>query len=152
MKKLLFTLLLLAAAAGTAFLMSEGTLPGWQSDKAVVKRKSHRFLECLKFKEFDEAVSFHAPADIKARPDMPKLLENFFKIPHEDLDIQDINIDFIEFDSTGRRAKAKTTCGVRILNTKEDKRPEAVLYWKKMDGNWYLDLRTTLERGTSAGI
>jgi hypothetical protein len=149
MKKLLFALLVLAAAAGTAFLMSEGYLPGWQSDKAVIKRKSHRFLECLKFKEFDEAVSFHSPADIKARPDMPKLLENFFKIPHENLDIQDINIDFIEFDSTGRLAKAKTTCGVSVLNTKENKRPESVLYWKKVDGNWYLDLRTTLERGSS---
>ena len=59
------------------------------------------------------------------------------------------NIDFVEFDSTGRLAKAKTTCGVRVLNTKEDRRPESVLYWKKTDGNWYLDLRTTLERGSA---
>lgn len=149
MKKLLSVVLLLAAAAGTAYLMSEGILPGWQSDKAVIKRKSHRFLECLKFKEFDEAVAFHAPADVKARPDMPKLLEGFFKIPPENLDIQDINVDFVELDSTGRLAKAKTTCGVRVLNTKENKRPESVLYWKKVDGTWYLDLRTTLERGSS---
>ncbi|MBI5241816.1 MAG: hypothetical protein HY926_15190 [Elusimicrobia bacterium] len=147
MKKLLAVLILLAAGAGGAYLMSEGVLPGWPGDKAVVKRKSHRFLECLKFKNFDEAAAFHTPADIKARPDMPKLLENFFKIPPENLDIQDINVDFVEFDSTGQRAKAKTTCGVRVLNAKEDRRPEAVLYWKKVDGGWYLDLRTTLERG-----
>ena len=149
MKKLLLAVFVLAAGAAGAYLASEGYLPGWQSDKAVIKKKSHRFLECLKFKEFDEAVSFHAPADIKARPDMAKLLENFFRIPPENLDIQDISIDFIEFDSTGQRAKAKTTCGVRILNTKEDRRPEAVLYWKKANGAWYLDLRTTLERGNS---
>jgi hypothetical protein len=152
MKKLLFAVFVLAVGAGTAYLMSEGTLPGWQTDRAIIKRKSHRFLECLKFKSFDEAAAFHSPADLKARPDMPKLLEGFFKIPPENLDIQDINIDFIEFDSTGQRAKAKTTCGVRILNTKENKRPEAVLYWMKVDGNWFLDLRTTLERGGAAGI
>ncbi|MDD5630076.1 MAG: hypothetical protein PHU21_13490 [Elusimicrobia bacterium] len=152
MKKLLFAVLLLAVAAGTGYLMHEGVVPGWQSDRALIKSKSLRFLECLKFKAFEEAAAFHAPADRQARPDLPKLLEDFFKIPPENLDIQDLNVDFIEFDSTGQRAKAKTTCGVRILNTKEEKRPEAVLYWKKADGTWYLDLRTTLERGSSAGF
>ncbi|MBI5242841.1 MAG: hypothetical protein HY922_04035 [Elusimicrobia bacterium] len=149
MKKLLFIVFLLGAAAGAAYLMSQGWIPGMQNDKSILKKKSFRFLECLKFKEFQEAAGFHMPEELKAHSDIPKMLENFFKIPHENLDIQDIIIDFIELDSTGYRAKVKTTSVTRILNRTDIHRPEAMLYWKKVGGQWYLDLRTTLERGAS---
>ncbi|MBI5209609.1 MAG: hypothetical protein HY927_06495 [Elusimicrobia bacterium] len=147
MKRLFAIVVVLAAGTGAAFLMSEGYVPGWPSDKAAIRQKSVRFLECLKFKNFEEAAVFHTPAELKDHPNIPKQLESFFKIPHENLDIQDINIDFMEFDSTGARAKVKTTTGVHVLNSKEDRRVEAMIYWKKVDGQWFMDLRTTLERG-----
>jgi hypothetical protein len=152
MKKLLALVLLLAAAGTAGYLASQGKLPGYENDKSVLTKKSARFMECLKFKEFAEAAGFHAPDEVKAHPDIPKMLENFFKIPHENLDIQSSTVDFIELDSTGKRAKVKTTSVIRILNrSNEIQRPEAMLYWRKaQDGRWFLDLRTTLERG--AGI
>jgi len=119
-----------------------------KTDARIVQEKSFRFLECLKFKEFNEAARFHTYEELREHPDIPKLLEGFFKIPHENLDIQDLHVDFVELDSTKTRAKVKTTVGLRILNKNEDRRPEAVLYWKKVGENWYLDLRTTLSRGS----
>ncbi|MFA5140738.1 MAG: hypothetical protein WC728_16045 [Elusimicrobiota bacterium] len=148
MKKLILIVLALAAAVGAAYLASEGRLPGFESEKGELKQKSARFMECLKFKEFVEAAAFHSPEEVKAHPDIPKQLENFFKIPHENLDIQETTIDYVELDSTGTRAKVKTTSVVRILNRKDEtQRPEAMLYWRKANGTWVLDLRTTLERG-----
>jgi len=149
MKKLFALVVLLAAAGSAAYLASQGKLPGYENDKSVLTKKSTRFMECLKFKEFAEAAAFHAPEELKAHPDIPKQLENFFKLPHETLDIQTTAVDFVELDSTGKRAKVKTTSVIRILNRNgEIQRPEAMLYWKKAaDNQWFLDLRTTLERG-----
>ncbi|HBL17392.1 MAG TPA: hypothetical protein DD417_11780 [Elusimicrobia bacterium] len=149
MKKLLFLVFLLAAGVGAAVLAQRGLLPGVATQKVQIKKKTWRFLECLKFKEFQEAAAFHTAEDLKANPNIPKQLESFFKIPHENLDIQDIEIDFIECDSTGMRCKVKTTTTVHVLNRTETKRIESMLYWKKVDGQWYLDLRTTLERGAT---
>jgi ATP-dependent exoDNAse (exonuclease V) alpha subunit len=143
MKKLILIALALAAAGGAAYYQASHG-----SEKAMLRKKSARFMECLKFKEFAEAAAFHSAAEVKAHPDIPKQLENFFKIPHENLDIQETLIDYVELDSTGARAKVKTTSVVRILNRKDEtQRPEAMLYWKKDKGAWVLDLRTTLERG-----
>lgn len=147
MKKLLILVVLLGGAAGAGFLAMRGRLPGVHTERGELLRKSDRFLECLKFKEFKEAAAFHSPEDLKANPDIPKLLENFFLVPHETLDIQDIVIDFIEFDSTGLLAKVKTTTTVKVLNKNENRNLETMLYWKKVGGLWFLDLRTTLERG-----
>jgi hypothetical protein len=147
MKKFLLLVVVLGAAAGAGFLAMRGMLPGVKTERGTLVKKSYRFLECLKFKEFQEAAAFHSPEDLKKNKDIPKLLENFFMVPHENLDIQDISIDFIEFDSTGRLAKVKTTTAVRMLNKDESRNAESMLYWKKDGDAWFLDLRTTLERG-----
>ena len=150
MKKLLALIVLLGAAGGAIYLAREGKLdlPAGLGggDRSALKRKSERFLECLKFKNFAEAASFHSAADLKATPDIPKLLEDFFLIPPESLDVQEYRIDYVELDSTGRRAKVKTISTVRILNKNETRKPEIMLYWKREGGQWYMDLRTTLER------
>ncbi len=149
MKKLLFVILVVALGAGAAYLAREGmipSLPGAGSDRAVLRKQSYRFLECLKFKDFKGAAAFHSPEDLKTNPNLPKLLEDFFLIPPESLDIQDIALDFIDFDSSGDRAKVKTTTTVNILNKKETQKPEIMLYWRRQGLKWYLDLRTTLER------
>lgn len=152
MKKLLALLVLIGLAAGGAWLAREGKvrLPAGLGeagqDRAALKTKSARFMECLKFKDFKDAAAFHSPQDLKEKPDLPKLLEDFFLIPPESLDVQETLIDYVELDSSGSRAKVKTTSTVHILNRKETQKPEIMLYWKRLDGSWYLDLRTTLER------
>ena len=149
MKKLLLVVVLAALGGGAVYMAREGMIPnvpGIGSDRAVLKRQSYRFLECLKFKDFKAAAAFHSPEDLKANPNIPKLLEDFFLIPPESLDIQDIALDFIDFDSSGNRAKVKTTTTVNILNKKETQKPEIMLYWNRQGLKWYLDLRTTLER------
>lgn len=75
------------------------------------------------------------------------MFEDFFLIPPEDLDVREVRVDYVELDSSGRRAKVKVTSTVEILNKKETRDPEAMLYWKLEGGVWRLDLRTTLERG-----
>ena len=149
MKKLLFVIFVFGLGIGAAYLAREGmipNLPGGGSDRAVLKKQSYRFLECLKFKDFRGAAAFHSPEDLKANPNLPKLLEDFFMIPPESLDIQDIAVDFVDLDSSGNRAKVKTTRTVNILNKKETQKPEIMLYWRRQGLKWYLDLRTTLER------
>ena len=47
----------------------------------------------------------------------------------------------------GVRAKVKGTSTVEVLNKKETRDPEAMLYWRLDGGVWYLDLRTFVERG-----
>lgn len=150
MKKLAGLLVLVAALAGGAFYAKQQgvEVPGLGGGpKAVLEKKSLRFIECLNFKDFRCAALFHTDQDLKERPDLPKLLENFFLIPPESLDVQSSRVDYVELDSTGNRAKVKTTTTVRILNKNETQKPEIMLYWKKLGENWYLDLRTTLERG-----
>lgn len=151
MKKLAAGFLLLAVAAGAVFLARQKgvVLPAalGGGDKAVLEKKSMRFIECLNFKDFRCAAAFHTEQDLKEKPDLPKMLENFFLIPPESLDVQDSRVDYVELDSTGSRAKVKTTTTVRILNKNETQKPEIMLYWKRLGDNWYLDLRTTLERG-----
>ena len=75
------------------------------------------------------------------------MLEDFFLIPPENLDVREVRVNFVELDSTGVRAKVKVTSTVEVLNKKETRDPEAMLYWRLDNGTWYLDLRTTLERG-----
>ena len=147
MKKLLLLAAFLGLAGGAAFLAQQGLIPGFENDSLTLKKKSFRFLECLKFKEFGEAARFHTLEELKAHPDIPKKLERFFLIPPENLDVQQIDIDFVELDSTGRRARVKTTTSVNVLNKNEKRRAEAILYWKRVGDQWFLDLRTTLERG-----
>ncbi len=148
MKKFLVLVIILGSAIGAGFLAMRGQLPGVETETGTLLKKSTRFLECLKFKEFQEAARYHSPEDLKKNKDIPKLLENFFMIPHESLDIQDVSIDFVDFDSTGQLAKVKTTTTVLVLNKKEKRNVESMLYWKKDGDLWYLDMRTTLERGS----
>ncbi|MBI3298956.1 MAG: hypothetical protein HYZ75_12370 [Elusimicrobia bacterium] len=147
MKKLIAFLVLAGSGAGFFLAASNGYVPGVGGHKAVLIVKSRRFMECLKFKEFKEAARFHHPQDLKERPDIPKMLEDFFLIPPENLDVKDVRVDYVELDSTRVRAKVRVTSTVEVLNRKETRDPEAMLYWRLENGEWYLDLRTTLERG-----
>ena len=146
MKKLLIVVFVLAVLGGVGYAVFTGHVPALKSDRHIVIGKTHRFFECVKFKEFGEAGNFHTAEDAK-KADIPKMIEDLFKVPPEYLDVQDVNILFAEIDSSKVLAKVKTRCTVQLLNTKEIRHPECILYWKLENGEWYLKLRSTLERG-----
>lgn len=164
MRKLLALVLVLGAGGGAAFLASQGLLPGVATPSAELRRKSLRFIECLKYKEFNEAARFHAFEDLKKHPEIPCQLEGFLHVPPELLDVQDFRIDSIDFDSTGARARVKTTTFFNLLNEGQvmtevkgketegkTRRSESILYWKRVGPEWHMDLRTSLERGIHVG-
>ena len=105
--------------------------------------KVNRFLECLKFKEFEEAGMFHSP-DEADKADIPNLIWEMFKIKHEQLDIQSWEEPIIEIDSTGQLAVTKTRTKVKVLNSNEIRDTEINFYWKKREGKWYMYLRSSL--------
>ena len=149
-KKAVLILLLLALLGGGAYAVFSGLTPVYRSDAHLLKQKSERFWECVKFKEFGEAAQFHHPDEQKLA-NIPKLIEDLFKVPPEQLDIQEVYVKFAEIDTSGILGKVKTQCTVHVLNSKEIRNPEVMLYWKKVQGRWYLKLRSTLVRSPRMG-
>ena len=148
MKKLFLLALLVVGVVGFFYASSEGYLGGLSGsgdDKREIRDKTVRFFECLKFKEFKEASDFHNEEDQKAA-DIPSMIENLFQVPPEYLDIQDISLMYVEIDSSGILAKSKTRCHAKELNTGQEKDHEVILYWKKEADQWFLKLRSSLER------
>jgi hypothetical protein len=144
-KKAILILLLLIILGGGAYVLLSGLTPVYQSDAHLLKQKTERFWECVKFKEFGEAAKFHHP-DEQKKAKIPDLIEDLFKLPPERLDIQEVYVKFAEIDTSGILGKVKTQCTVHILNTKQIRHLEVMLYWKKVEGKWYLKLRSTLVR------
>ena len=143
-KKLLLILILLAIAGGAAWAVLGGWTPIFQSDRHIIIKQAKRFMECIKFKEFGEAAAYHTAQDSK-KADIPFLIERLFKVKPEQMDIQECNVIFGEIDSSGILGKTKSRCIVHLLNTKEVRKPEIVLYWKKEGGRWFLKLKSSLE-------
>lgn len=148
MKKLALLAFIVVAVVGFFYASSEGYvggLSGSGEDKREIREKTIRFFECLKFKEFEEAAAFHNEEDQKDA-NISSMIEDLFHIPPEYLDIQDIALMYVEIDSSGILAKSKTRCHAKELNTGQEKDHEVILYWKKESDNWYLKLRSSLER------
>lgn len=143
--KILLLLLLLLVGGLAAYLVLGGKTPLYRSERHLLKAKTARFFECIKFKEFGEAAAFHDAADQK-KADIPRLIEDLFRVPPEQLDIREITVVFAEIDSTGILAKTKTRCIVHLLNSKEVRKPEVILYWRKQSGKWYLKLESSLKK------
>lgn len=115
------------------------------SDLSVVAEESRKFMEDLQFKDFKSAGAHSIPDHLKTY-DMPMLIERLFQIKPEFLDIQKNKILSVEKDTTDKRAKVNIESEVKVLNTNELKKPNIVLYWKKMEDNkWYLDLASSIK-------
>lgn len=144
MKRLLAIVFVVLLAAAIAYLYFDGAIPGHTTDGRILKDKTRRFLECIKFKEFEEAAAFHNEADRKDA-DIAGMIEGLFYVPPEYLDIQDVNVLFAEIDSSGVLGKVKARCFAEFLNTKESKNHDVLLYWKKENEDWFLKLKSSLE-------
>lgn len=114
-------------------------------DSNNLSTESKKFIEDLQFKDFKSAGKHSIPEHLK-QYDMPSLIERLFQVKPEFLDIQRTKVLSVEKDSTGKRAKVNLETDIKILNTNELKKPNIILYWKKLDDDkWYLDLASSIK-------
>ena len=148
MKKyvLLGLILVLVGIYASSDRYSVGLGP-WQvvvdEDRAQVHARTSRFLDDIKFKDFAHAATFHTAEDQEKR-DIPTLIERKFAVKPELLDIRTHDVLAVEIMSTGERAKVRTIVHVTLLNTGQTRDVDAVFYWQKIDGVWYMDLQSSL--------
>ena len=119
-------------------------------DRDAVNQMTLAFLEDIRFKDFDQAATYHSPED-QARVDIPMLIERLFKIKPEMLDIMEYEILFVKVDSTGLRARVKTETKVQDLQRKKPERRQLMLYYHRetQDAPWFMILENSL-RGDEA--
>ena len=112
MKKVNLIIILIIAAAigitvtGSRFGLEIGNLSYFfNSDKGQVYKLTEDFLEDIQFKDFEKAAKYHTPEDQK-EANIPKLIEEKFKIKPEMMDIREIEVQKVEIDRSGDRARA----------------------------------------------
>ena len=117
----------------------------WSSDRQELERLTTQFLDDIRFKDFRKAATYHTASDQSAA-DIPALIESKFAVKPEQMDIQETRIERIDIAPDKQRAKAVTTCHVKLLNTAEIRDIEAVFYWRRgSDGRWYMQLKSSLD-------
>lgn len=115
----------------------------WSEDRYELDRRMRGFLEAIQFKDFDKAGNYHNEEDRDNR-NLGRLIESKFLIKPEQLDIRDYQIREIGISEAGNRARILTVTTVHKLNTAEVRDAEAMFYWAKEDGTWYLKLESSL--------
>lgn len=141
---------LVALAIGLLVLNSRNSrvsiaLTGSSADRKFVTQQSIKFLEDLQFKDFQRAASYHSNEDRK-KVNIPILIERMFQVKPETLDILRFEVQKVDIDSTGQRAKVKTKTYCKILNANEFREPEIILYWfKDPTEGWVMELESSLQ-------
>jgi len=159
MKKFALIVLALVLVGGLAFavitpwgLRLGGNFLAYNAVQAALAKHGARFLECIQYKNFDEAAGFHSKDDRK-KANIPQLIERLFKVKPEFLDIRRIDVTRVTVDSAGSRARTYFRANVELLNSlqnpkeqkeRKERDVEGILYWKKQDGEWRLDLQSSL--------
>lgn len=149
MKKVgaVFGVLVLLAIVLLVFFNRDGISLGVAvatGEHKYLTERSIDFLEDLQFKDFEKAASYHSAEDRKD-VDIPKFIERVFAIKPEFLDIMRYEILKVDIDRSGDRARVKTRTVIKILNTKEVKEPEVILYWRKDPAEgWVMELESSL--------
>ena len=115
----------------------------FSEDLARIEEISLAFMEDIKFKDFNKAASYHSPED-QEEVDIPKLMEQLFKIKPELLDVMEYTILDSTLDSTGTRGRVKMKAKVNVLNSGKIKNPEFILYYKKEGDKWFMELESSL--------
>lgn len=113
-------------------------------DTQALAELSRKFMEDIQYKDFKSASGYSLPEQ-KDKMNIPALIEKWFAIKPELLDINGIQVLDTELDTSQKRAKVKLQADVKILNSSELRKPNVILYWKKLpDGKWYMDLASSL--------
>ncbi len=140
---LVFVILILAVYFALDTEQGSSILSIFSKDLKIVDKMANSFLEDIRFKDFDTAASYHHPEDQK-KVNIPRLIENLFKIKPELLDIMEYRLLETSLDSEGKRARVKFRAKVHLLNTDKFKNPEAILYFHNKEGKWYMELESSL--------
>jgi hypothetical protein len=117
----------------------------FSEDKKTIERMTLSFMEDIQFKDFDRAASYHHPDD-RQKHDIPKLIERLFQIKPELLDIMEYKILESDLDSSGNRGRVKVKTKVHRLNTDDFRDAELMFYYHKKDGNWHMELESSLRK------
>jgi len=120
-----------------------GAVLALDGDRFEIDRRTRRFLEDLKYKDFDHAATFHTPEE-REEFDIAAMIEKKFYVKPEHLDIRHFEILRVDVSDSGDRGKAVIKATVKLLNLGKIKDAEAVFYWKKVEGTWYQELRSSL--------
>lgn len=151
MRKFLLVLVLVLMAGGAYVMLApkqQAQTPLsllMDGDTRKLASQSQKFLEDIKFKDFEAAAQYSDPED-RATADIPKLIERLFQVKPEFLEINQVQVLSADLDSSKKRGRVKLQADVKLLNTKELRKPEVMLYWKKApSGQWYMDLASSLE-------
>ncbi len=149
MKKLIIFILLLALCAGgylaTAYF-SGGTLPTFGiplgGEKSQMRQSVLKFWEDIKFKDLNSAASF-LPADQRDAANIQGFLQRIFGSAAVTLDIVGYEIETLELDSTGLRARVKTKVMANNLQIGQKINRSVMLFFHKISPgskNWSLEL------------
>jgi hypothetical protein len=152
MRKSVWILVAILALAGTvvAAFHFVGRLPTAMArllgdDRAALINATVDFLDDLKFKDFQNAASYHAP-DLQDTVDIPFLIQRVFAIKPELLEVLDYEVLYADIDDGGNRARVKTRTRVKALNDGTIKDVEVIYYFsRKVEGApWYMKLEDSL--------
>lgn len=151
MKKVILIFILLVGLAMALLYLSHPSstvtstiTQATSSDVRELRKLSTDFLEDLQFKDFTKAAAYHSEAD-RGKVDIPKLIERMFAVKPEFMDILRYELKKVEIDRSGDRAKVKTQTVIKLLNTKEIKEPEVMLYWRRdPKEGWVMKLESSL--------
>ncbi|MBS2034286.1 hypothetical protein JST97_04830 [bacterium] len=150
MRKILVLFILLAGLAVGVFIVAgrvrggDGVDTGSSADRGQISQLSLKFMEDLRFKDFQHAASYHSSEDRK-KVNIPQLIEQWFAVKPETLDIMRYEIQKVDIDSTGKRGRVKVKTVVKILNMNEIKEPEIMLYFFKDPAEgWIMELESSL--------
>lgn len=154
MNKVVTALLVLALLGGgylTAAHLSGGAF--WTmgldlgGDRGKLRRIALDFMEDIKFKDFVNAASYHAPELIET-VDIPFLIQRLFAVKPEALDFMDYEVVFAEIDSSGLRARVKLRVKAKLLLDGRIEERELILYFHRdtTSDPWYMRLEDSLRQ------
>ncbi len=150
MKKILILFVILFSCAFAALVISgratggQGIGNGSSADRGQLEQISLKFMEDLRFKDFQHAASYHSVEDRK-KVNIPQLIEQWFAVKPEALDIMRYEIQKVDIDSTGKRGRVKIKTVLKILNADQIKEPEMMLYFFKDPAEgWIMELESSL--------
>ena len=112
-------------------------------DRHALDTNTRGFLTAIQYKDFGKAASYHHP-DEREKFDIAKMIEEKFYIKPEHLDIRHFETLRVDVDPEGLRGKVMARANLKILNAGKVRDVEAIFYWKKVEGAWYLALRSSL--------
>lgn len=149
MKWLLALFVIVALGVGGYFAaayISGGALPTlglvMGGERGEVRSVVLKFWEDLKFDDAKSATALMVPTANDSEL-VGVFLNHVFNMPPQSLDIVSYAVDSVEIDSTGLRARAKSSIVANDLSKKLPIKTEAMLFLRKVDAVWFLDLSSS---------